>query len=121
STIRAVSGAFLAPWDGDCACRSNPIARENPTSPESGRLRRRNWPRDPDIWSGDFLMGRELLLCVVVALPLGGGLASLSADQPIRGNTKTAETPAGLLEALHDKDPSVRLQAAQLLVQMGEG
>src|SRR5262249_54569370 len=55
-----------------------------------------------------FPMGRHLLRIVLIAL-------IVCAGQPGRG-----EPPAALVEALKDKDPNVRLQAAQLLVQMGE-
>src|SRR5438128_538053 len=53
-------------------------------------------------------MGKHLLLAVI--------LVSLSPCLLV-----CADAPASLLEALKDKDASVRLQAAQLLAQMGEG
>src|SRR6266851_5031440 len=55
-----------------------------------------------------FSVCKHLLLSLIVAHALSGTLYA-------------AEVPAGLQEALRDKDPRVRLQAAQLLVQMGEG
>src|SRR5437773_9186316 len=71
-------------------------------------------------FEAEFSMGKRLLLSVLVALTVCGGLPGRGPDQPTREDTKAAGAPAGLLAALKDKDPSVRLQAAQLLVQMGE-
>ncbi len=64
-------------------------------------------------------MRKHLLLYVIVAM--SGGLSVWGDEQPVREDTKAAEAPTALLEALKDKDPSVRLQAAQLLSQMGKG
>src|SRR5438105_3707748 len=64
-------------------------------------------------------MGKRLFLSLLGALAVCGGVHGRSDDQPPRSGTKAGEIPAGLLEALHDKEPSVRLQAAQMLVQMG--
>src|SRR5260370_4566641 len=55
-----------------------------------------------------FPVYKQLLLSFIVVHALSGTLSA-------------AEIPAGLPEALRDKDPHVRLQAAQLLVHMGEG
>ena len=65
-------------------------------------------------------MGKRLHLSVLVALTVCSGPPTWGDDQPARKDTKAAEAPAGLVEALKDKDSNVRLQAAQLLVQMGE-
>ena len=65
-------------------------------------------------------MCKRLLLFLAIAITIRGGLSVRGADQPAQQNTKAAETPAALLEALKDKDAGVRLQAAQLLTQMGE-
>jgi HEAT repeat protein len=59
-------------------------------------------------------------LFVLIIAVLAGEPALWAADPPVPERTKTAEAPAGLLEALKDKDPSVRLQAAQMLIRMGE-
>jgi HEAT repeat protein len=67
-----------------------------------------------------FPMGREAVLCVIAALVGSGGLIARADGQTSGQATKTAEAPAGLLEALKDKDPSIRLQAAQALVQLGQ-
>ncbi len=66
-------------------------------------------------------MGKHLLLCVLVVVAVGGGPSVRGNGQLGREGIQAAEAPAGLVEALLDKDPNVRLQAAQLLAQTGEG
>src|SRR5260370_691728 len=66
------------------------------------------------------LMSKQTLFGLVVALLGAGEPAVRAGDPPGPGGTTSAEAPAGLLEALKDKDPSVRLQAAQALIQMGQ-
>src|SRR5207253_9986899 len=68
-----------------------------------------------------FAMRKHLLHGIVIAAAIGGGLSVRGDDKAVREAAKTTEGSAALLETLKDKDPSVRLQAAQLLVQMGLG
>jgi HEAT repeat protein len=65
-------------------------------------------------------MRKHLLICLLVAVTVSAKPSARGNDQPIRKSSKAAADPAALVEALKDKDPGVRLQAAQLLVQKGE-
>jgi HEAT repeat protein len=65
-------------------------------------------------------MRKHLLLCHLVAVTVSAKPSARGDDQPIRKSSKAVGDPAALVEALKDKDPGVRLQAAQLLVQKGE-
>ena len=64
-------------------------------------------------------MSKHLLLCVSIAIGIGRAAPAWADEQAVRPSAQTDEA-AALLEALKDKDPSVRLQAAQLLAEMGE-
>ena len=65
-------------------------------------------------------MRRCVFLWLIVAVAVPGALPAAADDKPARDDSKPAEASAALLEALKDKDPTVRLQAAQLLTEMGE-
>src|SRR5439155_24904748 len=69
----------------------------------------------------EFSMGKQLLLSLILGFTLNGALPALGQDQPISKESAAVQAPAALVEALQDKDPGVRLQAAQFLTQMGEG
>jgi HEAT repeat protein len=73
------------------------------------------------MYNGVLFMGKSLLLLVIVAASVCGGPSVRGDSQPSQQRTQNAETAAALVEALKDKDASVRLQAAQLLTQMGQG
>jgi HEAT repeat protein len=65
-------------------------------------------------------MCKQTLFGLMIALLSAAEPPVRADDPPGPEGKKTAEAPAGLLEALKDKDPSVRLQAAQALIRMGQ-
>src|SRR5207237_4993492 len=65
-----------------------------------------------------------LLLVFIFAVGVAffpGESASGQAGSETTKGAKAGDTPDALVETLRDKDPSVRLQAAQMLAQMGKG